>query len=129
MNIVVTVLDLMNIHNFHGQTVNGVKFLLCLELIKVLLCMFKELKILVLGEGPKQGLDDTKITTEAKHPINFTRLGRRFVLSLHYNGKNSFLFVNAVKIYQFKAKGSQLTRYPFCLGNISKDFTIDSLKG
>ena len=114
MNIAVTILDLMNIHNFHGLTVNGVKLLLCLELIKVLLCMLKELKILVLGEGPTQGLDYTKITIEAKHPINFTRPGRRFLLSLHYNGKNSFLFVKAVKIYQFKAKGSQLTRYPVC---------------
>ena len=29
--------------------------------------------ILVLGEGPTQGLDDGKITVEAKYPINFNR--------------------------------------------------------
>ena len=39
--------------------------------------------ILALGEGPTQGLDDTTITAEVKHPINFTRLGRRFLLNLH----------------------------------------------
>ena len=43
--------------------------------------------ILILGEGPTQGLDDTTLRAEAKHPINFTESNRRFVLSLHYNGK------------------------------------------
>ena len=50
------------------------------------------------------------------------------MLSLHYNGSNSFLFVNAVKIYQFKAKDSEVNPYPLCLGNISKDFTLDNRK-
>ena len=60
--------------------------------------------ILILGEGPTQGLDDTTLTAEVKYPINFTQSGKRFVLSLHYNGSNSLLFVNATKVYQFKAK-------------------------
>ena len=60
--------------------------------------------ILILREGPARGLDDNTLTAEAKHPINFTQLGKRFVLSLHYNGSSSFLYVNATKIYQFKQK-------------------------
>ena len=60
--------------------------------------------ILVLGEAPTQVLDDTTLTAEAKYPINFTQSGKRFVLSLHYNGSNSFLFVNTSKLYQLKAK-------------------------
>ena len=60
--------------------------------------------ILILGEGPTQGLNDTKLTAEAKYPNNFTNSGKRFVLRLHYKGSNSFLFVNATKVYQFKAK-------------------------
>ena len=28
--------------------------------------------ILILGEVPTQGLDDTTLTAEAKYPINFT---------------------------------------------------------
>ena len=59
--------------------------------------------ILILGEGPTQELDDTTLTAEAIYPINFTQPNKRFALSLHYNGSNSFLFVNATKIYQFKA--------------------------
>ena len=54
---------------------------------------------LILGEGPTQGLDDTTLTAEAKYLINFTQSGKRFVLSLHYNGSKSFLFVNATKLY------------------------------
>ena len=84
--------------------------------------------ILILGEGPIQGLDDTTLTAETKYPINFTQSGKGFVLSLHYNGKNSFLFVNATKIYQFKAKNSEIKNYALCLGNVSKYFPINNLK-
>ena len=75
--------------------------------------------ISILGEGPTQGLDDTKLTAEAKYPINFTQSRKRFVLSLHYNGSNSFLFVNATKVYKFKAKNSKIKDYALCLGNVS----------
>ena len=61
-------------------------------------------KDILIVEGPTQGLDDTTLTAEPKYPINFTQSGKRFVLSLHYNGSNSFLFVNVTKIFQFKAK-------------------------
>ena len=103
--MVVMVLDLMHVHSIHGQTIAGVKLFLLLELIIVLLCMVIIKKdILVFGEGPTQGLDDTTITAKAKYSINFTRAGRRFVLSLNYNGDHSLLFVNAVKMDQFKTK-------------------------
>ena len=79
----------------------------------------KNKDILIFGEGPTQGLDNTTLTVEAKYPINFTKSGKRFVLSLHYNGSNSFLFVNATKICRFKAKDSEIKSYTLCLGNIS----------
>ena len=50
------------------------------------------------------------------------------MLSLEYNGRNSFLFGNATKIYQFKAKDSEIKPYLLCLGNILKDVTISNLK-
>ena len=83
---------------------------------------------LVLGKGPTQSLDKAAVTAEAKCLINFTESGKRFVLSLHYNGSDSFLFVNVVKVYQFKAKDSRIKRCLLCLGNISKDFTLDNMK-
>ena len=54
---------------------------------------------LVLGEGPTQRLDDTTITEEAKYLINSTQSGKNIVLGLHYNRSNSFIFINAVKMY------------------------------
>ena len=83
---------------------------------------------LILGEGPKQELDDTTWTTEAIYPINSTQPRKIFVLSLAYNGSNSFFFVNETKIYKFKAKNSEIKHYTRWLGNISKDFTINNLK-
>ena len=84
--------------------------------------------ILIHDEGTTQGLDDTILTAEAKYPINFTQSGKRFVLSLHYNGSDSFLFVNVTKVYQFKAKISEIKDYAPCLGNASKDLTINNKK-
>ena len=64
----------------------------------------KRRDILVFGEGPTQVLDDTTLTAEAKYPINFTQSGKRFILSLQYNGSNSFFFVNATKVYHSKQR-------------------------
>ena len=71
--------------------------------------------ILIFGEGVTQGLNDTTLTTEAKYPINFTQSGKKFVLGLHYNGRNSFWFVNATKVFHFKAKNSEIKDYALCL--------------
>ena len=88
----------------------------------------KNKHILIPSEGPKQGLDDTTLAVEAKCSINFIQLGKRFVLSLHGNGSNSFLFVYATKIYQFKAKDSEIKDYILCLSNLSRCFTINNMK-
>ena len=77
--------------------------------------------ILILGEGPTEVLNDTALTAELKYPINFMQPRKRFVLTLHYNGSNSFLFNNATKTYQFKAKEAEIKDETICLGNISKD--------
>ena len=84
--------------------------------------------ILILDQGPTQGLDDDTLTAEVKYPLNFTQSERRFVLSLHYNGSDSFLFVDATKIYQFDAKDLEIKKNSLRLGNIWKDFTIDNMR-
>ena len=57
--------------------------------------------MLILDKGLTKGLDDTTLIAEAQYSINFSRSNREFSLSLHYKYKvgNSFLFVNATKIY------------------------------
>ena len=49
-------------------------------------------------------------------------------MSLHYNGANSYLFVNGTEVHKFKAKDSETVATPLCLGNISKDFSVDNMK-
>ena len=84
-------------------------------------------KTLVLGKGPTQGLEHT-LTAEKMYAINFTVTKKKFCLSLHYNGANSYLFVNGKGIIKFKAKDSEIIPSPLCLGNISKDWSVDNMK-
>ena len=62
------------------------------------------------------------------HSVNFTDNGDKYCLSLHYNGANSYLFVNGTEIYKFKAKESKIVASPLCLGNIPKDWSTDNMK-
>ena len=83
----------------------------------------KRKDVLIIGKGLTQGLDGTTFTAEAIYPTNFTQSGKIFVLNLHNNGTNSYLSVNATKVYQFKGKDSEKKNYELYLGNVSKDFT------
>ena len=82
--------------------------------------------ILILGRGPTQGLGGNSLTAEKMYSINFTV--KKNCLSLHYNGANSYLFVNGTEIIKFKAKDSNIVPRPLCLANISKDWSTDNMK-
>ena len=84
--------------------------------------------ILILGKGPTQGLGEHSLTAEKLYSVNFTDNGEKHCLSLHYNGANSYLFVNGTEIYKFKAKDSEIVATPLCLGNVSKDWSVDNRK-
>ena len=47
---------------------------------------------------------------------------------MHYNGANSYLFVNSIEITKFKATDSETVATPLCLGNISKNWSVDNMK-
>ena len=88
----------------------------------------KTKNILVLGKKVfVQGLDNTTIYAEKLYSVNFTD-NKKFSLSLHYNGAHSYLFVNCTEIHKFKAKDSEIVTTPLCLGNISKDVSVDNIK-
>ena len=53
---------------------------------------------------------------------------KKFCLSLHYNGANSYLFVYGTETHKFKAKDTEIVASPLYLGNISKDFSVDNMK-
>ena len=62
------------------------------------------------------------------YSIIFTVTKTKLYLSLHYNGVNSYLFVNGTEIYKFKAKDSEIVPTPLCLGKISKDWSVDNMR-
>ena len=73
---------------------------------------------LVLGEGPTQGINYSTGAAERTFNINFSKSNITFCLSLHYNGDESYLYVNKTDVYKFKAKDN-ISWYNSCLGSVS----------
>ena len=79
--------------------------------------------IYVMGKDYIHKINDTTIYAEKTFYRNFTDLGHKFVLSLQYNGNNSYLFVNGKQELKFKTKTYQIIRKNLCLGNLSNGWT------
>ena len=62
------------------------------------------------------------------YSINFSLTKKKYCLSLHYNVANGYLLVNDTEIYKFKANDSEIVASLLCLGNISKDWSVDNVK-
>ena len=55
--------------------------------------------------------------------VNFTIIKLRFfytIMSVHYD---SYLFVNNIQQYKFKAKDSEIKTRKLCLGGFSNDYS------
>ena len=81
----------------------------------------KRNNIYVMDKDYVQRINDTTLYAEKIYYRNFTDLGHKFILSLHYNGNNSYLYVNGSQELKFKAKTDQLVKE--CLGNLSDQWT------
>ena len=79
--------------------------------------------IYVMGTGLTQGIHDTTLNAEKNFYRNFTDPGKKFMLSLHYNGDDSYLFVNGRQVLKFKCKNDQLVKKKLCIGNLSDEWT------
>ena len=88
----------------------------------------KEKDILIFGKDPTQGLVEHSLTAEKMYLVNFLDHRKKYFISLRYNGTNSYSFANGTEIIKFKAKDSEIAATPLCLGNISKDWSVDNLK-
>ena len=78
---------------------------------------------IIMGDGLTQGINDTTIYAEKKYFRNFTEPNVKFVLSLHYNINDNYLFVNGRQELKFKAKMDQLVKEKLCIGNLSDQWT------
>ena len=79
--------------------------------------------IYVMADGFTQGINDTTLYVEKNYYRNFTEPGKKFMLSLHYNGDDSYLFINGRQELKFKAKTDQLFKQKLCIGNLSDQWT------
>ena len=70
-----------------------------------------------------QGINGTTIYAKKIYKHNFTTPNKKFVLSLHYNGDNSYLFVNGGDELKFKTKNNEIQKHLLCVGNISSDWS------
>ena len=73
--------------------------------------------IYVMRDLSVQGINDTTLYAENLYSQNFTQPTKKFVLRLHYNRENSYLFVNGRQ--EFKAKNEQIINEKLCLENLS----------
>ena len=79
--------------------------------------------IFIMGDSFVQGINYTTLYAEKIYSKNFSAVNEKFVLSLHYNVDNSYLFVNGEQELKFKVKDEQIVKEKLCLGNISDDWT------
>ena len=79
--------------------------------------------IFIMGDGFVQSINDMTLYAEKIYSQNFTQPNKKFVLSLHYNDNDSYLFVNGKQELKFKAKPDQLIKEKLCIGNLSGQWT------
>ena len=79
--------------------------------------------IYVMGDGLTQGIHDTTLYVEKNYWRNFTDPGIKFIIRLHYNGDESYFFVNGRQEFKFKAKADQLVKEKLCIENLRDQWT------
>ena len=86
----------------------------------------KTQNILILGHGLTQKVNNNTIYAEKMYSPNFSAKNKIFCLSLHYNGDDSYLFVNGKEVTKFKAKKSEIKANQLTLGSISTSANLSS---
>ena len=86
----------------------------------------KTQNILILGHGLTQKINNTTIYAEKMYSPKFSAGNKVFCLSLHYNGDDSYLFVNGKEVTKFKAKNSEIKANQLILGSISTSSNLSS---
>ena len=84
--------------------------------------------IYVMGDGIVQGINDTTLYAEKIYSQNFTQPSKKFILSLHYNGDDSYLFVNSKQELKFKCKTESFVKEKLCIGNLNDKWTTSESK-
>ena len=84
----------------------------------------KTQNIYVSGKDFVQGMNNTTVYPEKIYKTNFKENSKKFVLSLHYNGDDPYLFVNETQELKFKSAINYKDRNLLSVGNISSDWSL-----
>ena len=96
-----------------------------LIIIHLLILIIKKSYFLLLGTGSNDGINGSiGFVQQKKISVNFSNAKAKYCFSLHYNGVNSYTYINKTEIYKFKVD-DEIYWYEFCLGYVSKKFTKD----
>ena len=79
--------------------------------------------IYVIGDWLTQGIHATTLYVEKNYWRNFADPGKKIIISLHYNGAESYFFINGRQKLKFKVKTDQLVKEKSCIGNLSDQWT------
>ena len=77
----------------------------------------------IMGKDYVQGINNTTLYADKIYSQNFTQPSKKFVLSLHYNRNDSYLFINGKQEVKFKCKIKNLVKEKLCIGNLSDQWT------
>ena len=85
---------------------------------------------LVQGEGPTFGINGRFVSSENKFSTNFSKVNRKFCLSLHYNADKSYWFVNGKEILKLnkinlKSLKPAIKMLTFRLNFVSEAYLMD----
>ena len=84
--------------------------------------------IFIMGDGFVQGINDMTLYAEKIYSQNFTQPNKKFVLSLHCNDNDSYLFINGKQELKFKATPDRSIKEKLCIGNLSDQWTTSEQK-
>ena len=84
----------------------------------------KNKDILIPGERPTEGLDDTTFTAEALYHLNFTQPNKVYTIMK----ATTFYFLMLQKYINSRQKNSEIKDYTLWLSNISKDLKVNNTK-
>ena len=90
----------------HTESVKNAKNLIILGADTSDVDKTTENNILVLGKGSVSITRTETIELKKEIKTNCTITNEKLVLSLHYNGDDSYLFVNGIQQYKLKANGN-----------------------
>ena len=81
-----------------------------------------------MGTDFVQGINDTTLYADKVYRQNFTQPNKKFVVSLHYNEDDSYLFVNGKQELRFKCKIDQSVKEKLCIGKFSNQWAASDFK-